>query len=153
MEGGFGPSDSSQSGQNLGSLDIWSAEIWGNLGDFGCYIIAFFGKKLGSLDGTYIGICRGPPTIWNSLGYLPEGIRYDRVNCTPPTKQRIALSLPPSHSSLLPFGFNGQSTMVGVLPRVALLVNTWCTLAPGTWLLLCAVGSHVMRITRRCTEQ
>ena len=49
----------SQSGQNLGSLDI-AAEIWGNLGDFGCYIISFFGKKLGSLDGTYIGIYRGP---------------------------------------------------------------------------------------------
>src|ERR1700761_6034235 len=50
----------SQSGQNLGSLDVGSAEIWGNLGDFGCYIISFFGKKLGSLDGTYIGIYRGP---------------------------------------------------------------------------------------------
>src|ERR1700761_2425025 len=50
----------SQSGQNLGSLDVWSPEIWGNLGDFGCYIISFFGKKLGSLDGTYIGIYRGP---------------------------------------------------------------------------------------------
>src|ERR1700761_1470098 len=69
----------SQSGQNLGSLDVGSAEIWGNLGDFGCYIISFFGKKLGSLDGTYIGIYRGPTAIHSDVHRKEIGVVY----CSP----------------------------------------------------------------------